>query len=505
MYRHQLRSYQVRIVKSVGLSNAIVKMPTGSGKTIVAATLVDEALKQDATRSALFLVPTRDLVDQQSEVLRAWCADTTVFLFTGGMAVPRTEEAKGKTCIVSTPKAFLTLQNRQQDAFGWERFSIVVFDEVHHVLKDHPYRHIALGLKDWNESREEGSHGQIQIIGLSASLSYGIGESAIRTTLNRLCHELQIERMESPSIDELINGGYVPQHGRNVETERVSDATEGVIPTPQRKPHLMHRTFMERVACNTATPFALNVWHVVKSIESMVKKVDPLFRSPLSMAKLVSWEDYAHKRASVAAAPVTTLLNLLEHWYVALRLLVQSWEENEGLALSWLKMCRAFDTVQVPECLEMRNQAENPENGFKFDRLLYHLIQKREMKGPSFRCIVFVQQRITAVVISHFINDNSDVGRLGLQSGFVAARESKITPSIIMTKVIVKRTIDDFRSGRINIIVATSVIEEVSILVIVLELFRFSLPGSLRRLSIFTHQCHPSLLQRALMSLLPMS
>lgn len=167
-------------------------------------------------------------------------------------------------------------------------------------------------------------------------------------------------------------------------------------------------------------------------------------------------------------------------------------------------MCRAFDTVQVPECLEMRNQAENPENGFKFDRLLYHLIQKREMKGPSFRCIVFVQQRITAVVISHFINDNSDVGRLGLQSGFVAARESKITPSIIMTKVIVKRTIDDFRSGRINIVVATSVIEEVSILVIVLEFFRFSSPGSLRRLSIFTHCCHPSLVQRALMSLLPM-
>jgi ERCC4-related helicase len=35
-----LRSYQRRIIDAIGNSNAIVKMPTGSGKTIVAAQMI---------------------------------------------------------------------------------------------------------------------------------------------------------------------------------------------------------------------------------------------------------------------------------------------------------------------------------------------------------------------------------------------------------------------------------------------------------------------------------
>ena len=62
----QLRPYQTRMVQEVGRRNVIVKMPTGSGKTLVAAECMRLALQRCSSdgdcRHAVFLVPTRDLV-----------------------------------------------------------------------------------------------------------------------------------------------------------------------------------------------------------------------------------------------------------------------------------------------------------------------------------------------------------------------------------------------------------------------------------------------------------
>ena len=141
---HELRAYQRRIVSSIGTSNAIVKLPTGSGKTLIAATIAQQHFKNGKGHS-LFLVPNQDLVEQQALVLQESCHEVKVLRFTGGMADPTICPAS-RTCLVSTPKAFQLLQQRKSE-FSWQHFGLVVFDEVHHVLKDHPYRHIALGIK----------------------------------------------------------------------------------------------------------------------------------------------------------------------------------------------------------------------------------------------------------------------------------------------------------------------------------------------------------------------
>ena len=49
--------------------------------------------------------------------------------------------------LVSTPEAFLNLSISTQLGFKLDMFCLVVFDEVHHMLKDHPYRKIAKNLK----------------------------------------------------------------------------------------------------------------------------------------------------------------------------------------------------------------------------------------------------------------------------------------------------------------------------------------------------------------------
>jgi DEAD/DEAH box helicase len=454
-----MRPYQESIVISIGSSNAIVKMPTGSGKTVVAAELLKRRLELDSSLAGLFLVPTQDLVEQQAAVVRAWFPESQVFEFMGGQTDPTTGQANGKVCIVSTPKAFSLLQCRQPNAFGWDQFGIIVFDEVHHMLKDHPYREISLDLRDWNKIKGKG---KTQVIGMSASLTYDINEVAIRATLGRLCRELMIDIMISPSLNELERGGYTPQYGDNVEIERSNEIPEGVLAHYLRRPHLMHQTFVKRIETKTATPFALEVWSIVSDLEQHAKHFCPTYMTPLNQIKLTSWEDHAYKhQLNAGNTSAVDVFRLLSIWYTALRLLVLSWEEDKVLVMQWLKANDALRAVHGKDIGTIQEACKTPDSFSKLGRLRYHLIQKRETWGDSFRCIVFVQQRIAAYVISRFIQSDEQLQRHGIISGFVTAKDGKITPEIKMNKSMKQETVTSFRCGVLNVIVATSVLEEV--------------------------------------------
>ena len=132
--------------------------------------------------------------------------------------------------LVSTPEAFLRLQMRDKPTFGWDRFRICVFDEVHHVLKDHPYRKLAHSLRSMSADASP------QVLGLSASLTYAVGEAAVQRALMGLSEDLRLETMLCVDDEELRAGGYEPPHGE-VELAHPCVLPEGVLPEKNRRPH----------------------------------------------------------------------------------------------------------------------------------------------------------------------------------------------------------------------------------------------------------------------------
>ena len=112
----------------------------------------------------------------------------------------------------------------------------------------------------------------------------------------------------------------------------------------KRFPHMMHQQFFERVEKNQTTAFAAKIYSVVRRIESEVlaceseDDVCEPFKSPLRLIKLSTWEDYTHRMNanSLTGSALQILFGCLEVWYVALRMVVQSWEEEEQLVLQWL-------------------------------------------------------------------------------------------------------------------------------------------------------------------------
>ena len=113
----QLRPYQQKVVDEIGKENALIKMPTGSGKTFVAAEFVLRGIisskkrqyeyDTQTTTAALFLVPTCDLVMQQSRALQHWIGDYEVAEYFGGQSIP----SPNFNVLVSTPQAFLVCMN----------------------------------------------------------------------------------------------------------------------------------------------------------------------------------------------------------------------------------------------------------------------------------------------------------------------------------------------------------------------------------------------------------
>ena len=59
----QLRSYQEECLDRAKETNTIVHLPTGLGKTLIAARLVNRFLAKEPKKVVGFLVPTRALAD----------------------------------------------------------------------------------------------------------------------------------------------------------------------------------------------------------------------------------------------------------------------------------------------------------------------------------------------------------------------------------------------------------------------------------------------------------
>lgn len=134
----QLYPYQEDCINHAKKKNAIVNLPTGRGKTLIAARLIEYCLAKEPRKKIAFLVPTRPLVEQQSGYCTKHCrvasSSAIVQKLVGNdqdkWSKTEWEQAMKKCHIfVGTAalfqKAFVT-----ERYLGISSFSLLVFDEV---------------------------------------------------------------------------------------------------------------------------------------------------------------------------------------------------------------------------------------------------------------------------------------------------------------------------------------------------------------------------------------
>ena len=208
------RAYQVNIARACLERSTLVVLPTGMGKTVVAAMVIAETLRRRGGK-VLFLAPTKPLVEQHAASMRDMLVVDRIALFTGEATAPEDRELlwRENKIIVSTPQVIRN--DLRSERFALDDVSLIVFDEAHRAVGDYAYVDVAKSYKEvpgrlvLGMTASPGSSAE-KILEVCENL--GIKSVEIRTEYDPdvvpYLHDLVIEpiRVEAPDVSKEIRG-----------------------------------------------------------------------------------------------------------------------------------------------------------------------------------------------------------------------------------------------------------------------------------------------------------
>ncbi|XP_011494459.1 PREDICTED: endoribonuclease Dicer [Ceratosolen solmsi marchali] len=184
------RPYQIDLYEKAVANNSIIYMPTGSGKTYVAVLVIKKLsgaiIKpyKEGGKRTIFIANTISLVNQQCMYLRrhtcfnckAYTGDMNLDFWEG---VQWEQEFEENQILIMTPQIFLDLIAKS--FIQLRNINLIVFDECHRAVKNHPMRLIMQRFEDYSAKEHP------RVLGLSASLlNSNIKLNKIMDTLKKL-------------------------------------------------------------------------------------------------------------------------------------------------------------------------------------------------------------------------------------------------------------------------------------------------------------------------------
>ncbi|KAH8164795.1 hypothetical protein CIB48_g3443 [Xylaria polymorpha] len=147
------RDYQFSIVKNGLFNNTLVALPTGLGKTFIAATVMLNYFRWMKTAKLIFVAPTKPLVSQQVDACFhiAGIPRSQTTLLTGEVTPAlRAEEWSSKRVFFMTPQ---TLENDLSSGFADPKsVGLLVVDEAHRATGNYSYVKVVTFLRRFSQS-----------------------------------------------------------------------------------------------------------------------------------------------------------------------------------------------------------------------------------------------------------------------------------------------------------------------------------------------------------------
>jgi len=178
------RTYQMTIAEKAKKDSLMVVLPTGLGKTVIAALVIADKLKEG---KILFLAPTRPLVEQHASFLKEVLdiEPSLIKTLTGSVPPDKRkllwEEAK---VIVATPQ--VVENDLLSGRIELSEVALVVFDECHRAVGNYAYVYIS---EKYHEQRAAVGKRPL-VLGMTASP--GSDEARIL----EICKNLRIKSLE---------------------------------------------------------------------------------------------------------------------------------------------------------------------------------------------------------------------------------------------------------------------------------------------------------------------
>ena len=182
----ELRPYQAEAVEAVYNhlrtkdNNPCIVLPTGTGKSVVIAKIVSDAVSQWGGR-ALILAHVKELLEQNAGKVKALCPEIPIGIFSAGLKSRDTDE----------PVIVAGIQSVYEKACDLGAFDLIIVDEAHLIAPDGDgmYRTFLKDMKVINP--------KVRVIGLTATPFRLKGGLICQpdNILNEVCYEAGLKEM----------------------------------------------------------------------------------------------------------------------------------------------------------------------------------------------------------------------------------------------------------------------------------------------------------------------
>lgn len=194
---YPLRQYQLEITETAVLHNTLVSLPTGLGKTLIAAVVVYNYYRWFPEGKVIFLAPTLPLVSQQAEACYKIMGipEKDTALLTGRLKPStRFEMWRSRRVFYCTPQTVQKDLLAEDGTSFASKVCCIVLDEAHKASGDYAYTKVIEQL--------ELAGAQFRIVGLSATPGTSI--KAIQKVVDAL-RIVKIEARDEVSIRQLYS------------------------------------------------------------------------------------------------------------------------------------------------------------------------------------------------------------------------------------------------------------------------------------------------------------
>ncbi|KAI9260769.1 hypothetical protein BDA99DRAFT_483341 [Phascolomyces articulosus] len=456
---YPIRLYQWNIVKKSLFNNTLVALPTGLGKTFIAAVVMYNYWRWFPQSKIVFMAPTRPLVTQQIEACFNICGipqSDTVEL-TG-----QTQQERRKNLWTSKRVFFLTPQVLQNDLRSRicpaEKIVCLVVDEAHKAQGNYAYTEVVKLIAQRQT--------EFRVLALTATPGTNIA-NVQAVVKNLRVFNIQIRTEDSMDIQQ-------HSHGKNIQTvivplEYTAGAT-GVVPDIARKfrtiffvPVLNRLNRFQAVYSTDVernTPYQLLM--AQKQFSAHARNFNNAVRNMVFTDFSIS-HSLSRAYEMLCNHGVGPFLSTIEGTLQEYQDIMDS---NKRLPVEKTKLLNNFELKRMIEDLKQQQLQQGFMGHPKLQRLvnilLEHLSQEPVLSGggvtPSSttRIIVFSSFRSSVDEIVKCLSEHEPMVRCSHFVGQAGSKDGKKGLNQREQQEIITR----FKRGDLNVLVSTSIGEE---------------------------------------------
>ncbi|XP_011184642.2 uncharacterized protein LOC105213472 isoform X1 [Zeugodacus cucurbitae] len=445
------RSYQLSIIKASLFNNTLVVLPTGLGKTFIAAVVMYNIYRWYPTSKIIFMAPTRPLVAQQIEACQRVMPfpDEDTIELTGRLhRNSRKEIWKTKRVFFATPQVVLSDIIGDDDSnFPFRHVKLIVVDEAHRAKGRYAYTEVVQAIKNRNDF--------FRVVALSATPGRTM-EDIAEVVQNLFISHIEVRCDSSEDVLPYVHKRHmktvVVQLGNNLK--ELYDEILTIIDPYLRK--LICANVLGGSLKNISRNFLL--FEQKRFRENSQNQQHPerqLISSSFSFC-----------------ISMHHALELLERH--GIRVFLNYFEENEDGRCKYVinmepKVRQLLDRLRDqfgPDSFEVSKRSMvNGENSKipdkfdfghpKFEQARTCLLQHFQT-NPNTRAIVFCEYRESVMLIYRLLLQHEPL----LKPRYFVGQGSTTGSLCSLTQKQQIQIMDDFRCGKCNILIATSIGEE---------------------------------------------